>query len=109
MAADSPGYGVSGSMTTTPATMMARPSQVSIAAALGGVRSGSRRSPTAMSAPTPSCHARVGNEKKAHGAAMSVQTTASQKDITAMSPTTMPSRPGRRSRRHSPMISGQNR
>ena len=63
----------------------------------------------AINAPTPSCQARVGSEKNAHGAAMSVQMTASHKDSTAMAPTSIHSRPGRIIRSETAMISGQKR
>ena len=48
-----------------------------------------------MSAPTPSSQARVGSEKKAHGAARSVQTRASPKDRPIMAPMSRPKPPQR--------------
>ena len=48
-----------------------------------------------MSAPTPSCQARVGSEKNAQGAAMSVQTRAEAKETTTM-PADDPAESGQR-------------
>ena len=62
-----------------------------------------------MSAPTPSSQARVGSEKKAHGAARSVQTRASPKDRAIMAPMSQPNRRRARSRSETMTMSGQKR
>ena len=63
----------------------------------------------AISAPTPSCQARVGSEKKAHGAATSVHTRARTKEATTMTDTTSHRCGSFSSRRLRKMISGQKR
>ncbi len=96
-------------MATVAIAMMARPSQTRLPARSGGVRPGNRSTPMAMSAPTPSCHARVGSEKKAHGAAMSVQMSASTSDPMTTLPTMSQSRPSVSRRSDSRTMRGQKR
>ncbi len=62
-----------------------------------------------MRAPTPSSQARVGSEKKAHGAARSVHTRAPTKETAIMAMMTRPKRRRARSRSESSTMSGQKR
>jgi hypothetical protein len=90
-----PGYGVTSEMTRAERTTATSPAQP-----IGASRSvGTRRRPasgmTAMSAPRPSCQARVGREKNAHGADASVRKSATPYDapITAATTSAMLNRP----------------
>jgi hypothetical protein len=91
----------------TAAAITSNPDQTAMSAR--GARPGSRSTPMAMRAPTPSCQARVGSEKKAQGAAWSVHQSARPSETATMAAMPMPTRP-RPSRRSETMTkSGQNR
>ena len=105
-----PGKAVAVLRTTPDAPIRARPSQAMPAPTLSGSRA-RRPAPIASRAPSPSSQARVGSEKKAHGALVPVSHTPSTNDVIVIASAPIPmARTGRSDRRaSSSTMAGQKR